>query len=128
MMNLRFGTPRQPNQPNIQSFRYFEPRGPYPRWRPAFTQADVQATQQLPPIDTDKLHLVSCDIDFSTPSPTEPMTEALKYLKNNKTELTHSNLLPRNGLLRPGAPPRSFLDTNHFSLVADFKIVPYDST
>lgn len=91
-MNPRLATSRQPIRPNIQPFRYFDSRGPQPRWRPAFTQTDVQATQQPPVIDTDKLHLISWNIDFSTPAPTERMTEALKYL--NKLQNEHDD---RNG-------------------------------
>ena len=91
-MNPRLATSRQPIRPNIQPCRYFDSRGPQQRWRPAFTQTDVRATQQLPVIDTDKLHLVSWNIDFSTPAPTERMAEALKYL--NKLQNEHDD---RNG-------------------------------
>lgn len=88
-MNPGVATLRRQTKPKIQPFHYFDPRSPHPRWRPAFTQTDVDATQQRSPTNTDKLRLLSWNIDFSTPAPTERMTEALKYL--NKLQNEHDN-------------------------------------
>ncbi|KAL4905570.1 hypothetical protein BDW74DRAFT_167772 [Aspergillus multicolor] len=75
----------RPDEPNSQPFFFFDPSLNPPRWRPA---SPPKHTAPLPPagIPADKIHLLSWNIDFSTPMPEERMTAALKYLGEQQAE------------------------------------------
>ncbi|KAL4876235.1 Endonuclease/exonuclease/phosphatase [Aspergillus karnatakaensis] len=96
--------PLIPDQANVQVFYYFDPSAEPPRWRPASSSSDIdpqhqhqrQHTDPSTEPATDKLHLISWNIDFQVPAPRERMTAALAYLNDLLTEhaTQHPNPAP----------------------------------
>jgi tyrosyl-DNA phosphodiesterase 2 len=71
------------DQPNLQSFYFFDPAANPPQWRPASSSRDIitnpDSHHHHP---TDKLHLITWNIDFQVPFPKERMTAALQHLEH----------------------------------------------
>ncbi|KAL4785024.1 Endonuclease/exonuclease/phosphatase [Aspergillus varians] len=72
----------RPNKPNLQPFYYFDIASDHPQWQPT-----TQTVHPPTPTYPDRIHLISWNIDFSTPAPSERMSAALQHL--NTLQATH---------------------------------------
>ncbi|KAL4916421.1 Endonuclease/exonuclease/phosphatase [Aspergillus aurantiobrunneus] len=79
----------RPNQPNLQPFHFFDTTADPPRWRPSTPEHIRQ--QPASAANIDRIHLVSWNIDFSTPASSERMTTALQYLRDLQSEHDQKN-------------------------------------
>ncbi|KAL2839650.1 Endonuclease/exonuclease/phosphatase [Aspergillus pseudoustus] len=68
------------DKPKLQSFYFFDPAADPPQWRPASSSKDIIINPNDHQHSTDKLHLITWNIDFQVPFPRERMTAALKHL------------------------------------------------
>ncbi|RDW68873.1 endonuclease/exonuclease/phosphatase family protein [Aspergillus mulundensis] len=92
-MDYRMMARLRPDEPNFQPFFFFDPSLDPPRWRPV---SPPKHNAPHPPagVPTDKIHLLSWNIDFTTPLAEERMTAALKYLGDLQAEHEKSDGSP----------------------------------
>ncbi|KAL2825745.1 Endonuclease/exonuclease/phosphatase [Aspergillus cavernicola] len=76
----------QPDTPNTQTFYCFDPTTDPPQWRPA-SSCTAHDT-------TDRLHLISWNIDFHAPAPRERMSAALQHLNKRLSDHGQQNDSP----------------------------------
>ncbi|KAL3471147.1 Endonuclease/exonuclease/phosphatase [Aspergillus californicus] len=68
----------QPDIPNPQRLCYFDPADP-PQWRPR-SPAPLSTAPAVQHQPSDRINLISWNIDFQVPAPNERMSTALQYL------------------------------------------------
>ncbi|KAL4804672.1 Endonuclease/exonuclease/phosphatase [Aspergillus unguis] len=82
-----------PDEPNLQTFYHFDQTADPPQWRPS-------TETPTPPAQTDQIHLLSWNIDFSTSAGPQRMTAALQYLYTLLTEHEKNDGAPTVMLLQ----------------------------
>ncbi|KAJ0414572.1 Endonuclease/exonuclease/phosphatase [Aspergillus carlsbadensis] len=73
------------DQPNLQPFYFFDPAVDPPQWRPASSSKDIPTnpgSHHHHGRPTERLRLITWNIDFQVPFPEERMTAALQHLQH----------------------------------------------
>ncbi|KAL4924810.1 endonuclease/exonuclease/phosphatase family protein [Aspergillus undulatus] len=97
MPNITVVPKHQLEKPNPQPFYYFDQTTDSQQWRPATSSSlekNVEHQHQHDRAQSDKIHIISWNVDFLVPAAIERMTAALKYLSDLQSEHDAKNRAP----------------------------------